>query len=172
MSLKINNEFIACQVSVRPDGRLDVRGQVLKAGEYDEMEVVAANTFMRMMNYSGSGLPYPCASVAFENTPNWHNIPRDGQFQTVFSYPNSYYAIDTVTKVPPSIFVILKNKSEKEPIFVRIDLPDTLSLRTLTYREGRDGPDFYFKKAKIIGVRGQEEILRMIGDVKEQYHVA
>jgi hypothetical protein len=171
LDLHIQNEYVSCDVHERKDGRLDIQGSVINPSSYQQMELVAPNSYMKMANYSGSGLPYPCAAVAFENTPNWMQIPISGEFRAVFSYPNSYYAADTYTKVLPSIFIVL-TKPNVDPIYVQIKLPDPLELRTLTYREGRTGPNFYFEKRDIIGVQSQEAILRTIGKVKEQYNVA
>jgi hypothetical protein len=173
--IQIKNEYIHCTLKQRDDGRLDISGAVLNPSAYSQMELVAPNAFMKMMNYSGSGLPYPCASVAFEGTPNYLLIPVSGQFQVVFSYPNAYYGSDTYTKVPPSVFAILKSTNHTEdPIYVQMALPDPMILRTLTYRDGRreKGPSFYWEKRDILGVQGQEAILRNIRRVKEEYRVA
>lgn len=171
--IRIQNEYTQCTIRTRSDGRLDIQGTVTSPSRYDRMELVAPNSYMSMMNYSVSALPYPCASVAFENTPNRMTVAPKGEFHTVFSYPNAYYGTDTLTKVPPSVFLIL-TEGTNDPLFIQMKLPDPFLLRTLTYREGRreKGPLFYWEKRDLMDVTTQETILRNIGRIKEVYHVA
>lgn len=144
---------------------LTIRGKVIKASAYEERVLFAANPIDRMMNYAGSGLPFPCPSIAFENSPSVFQIGESGEFQATFQKPNSYYTEDTQQKVKPSIFLKFTKPGE-QPIFVRQELEDTLPLRTLFYRPERTGPEYYDRKASVLGVAGQETILRRMKDVK------
>ena len=120
-----------------------------------------------MMNYSGSGLAFPNSSIAFEGTPNFYTVEKNGIVNTMFKKPNSYYANDTRTRVEPSIFVkLLQNGGSNNPIIVRFKLEETLPLKTVFYRPERTGPDFYQKKADIIGVQAQDKIIQILKDVK------
>lgn len=152
------------------DDVLQISGNVLDAGVYTQMIMIAANPIDRMMNYSGSGLPFPSPSIAFEGTPNHFVVGSDGVINTTFMRPNSYYATDTYTRVVPSVFVKLYKANEPEPITVQFKLADNNPLKPVFYRKERSemGPYFYEKKADIIGVRSQYEIIKMLESVKKQ----
>jgi hypothetical protein len=169
------NAHVNCVIQELPDHELRLSGIVLNPSKYKRIEVIASNPIDRMTNYSGSGLPFPSGAVAFEATPNWINIDpaSDGHFDGVFKYPNSYYTQDAKTKIKPSVFVILTPASG-DPTFVRLELPDPLPIRTLTYREGRDalGPSFYTIKDDIIGVRTAEETMRRLAAAKMERGLA
>jgi hypothetical protein len=121
--------------------------------------------------------------MAFDQTPNYVDLTRlvDGatqaptDVQTVFHYPNSYYAIDHGTLVPPSLFVVLTRVASVTPIYVRFELPNPHPLKTLTYRPefAAKGPAFYAEKAERVGVPdNQEAYLRQIGTLKTTYGLA
>ena len=57
---------------------------------FSKAKLYAANPIDRMSNYSGSGLPFPCSYIAFDNTPNIKHI-NTPEYGAVFSYPNSFY---------------------------------------------------------------------------------
>lgn len=179
MRVSFQNAHVSCMIDIVEDDsgnarKVTIRGEVVAPNLYQHMEVVAANPADHRMSYTGSALPFPCAAVAFSNTPNHAVIEGSGAINVMFSYPNSYYTPDAFTKVAPSIFVILRPNGDASDndVFVRMDLPDAYGLRTLNHRPSRTGPEFYARKADIIGVRGQEEILRMIGNVKVKHGVA
>jgi hypothetical protein len=131
-----------------------------------------------MMNYSGSGLPFACANMAFENTPNFYVFTPEesfGGFEITFSYPNSYYTADQWTIVSPSIFFGFTPISGNTPTYVRFELPtpEPLQLKSLNHRPQRKGPEFYAAKEGILGVpENQEAYLRSIGTVKAKYGLA
>ena len=145
---------------------LSITGNVLDAPLYSEMILIAANPIDRMMNYTGSGLPFPSPSIAFEGTPNWYNIGKDGLINTTFVRPNSYYSS---TRVEPSVFVKLYKNKDTEPVTVQFKLVDLHPLKSVYYRKERDemGPYFYEKKSELIDVRSQYEIIKMLEDVKK-----
>ena len=152
------------------DDILSISGNVVDAPSYTEMIMIAANPIDRMMNYSGSGLPYPTPYIAFEGTPNQYVIGGDGVINTMFARPNSYYSTDTYTRIQPSVFVKLYKNNTEEPITIQFKLEDKHPLKSVFYRKERSerGPYFYEKKADIIGVRSQYEIIKMLEDVKKQ----
>lgn len=174
MSYVLDNNHILLTVHVQENGQMHLKGKVRHPGKYNEMFVMAANPIDRMTNYSGSGLPFPCPSIAFENTPNYLKVAKDGIIECTFLYPNSYYTLETQLKVIPSIFVSLK-QNEKDAEYYQIKLEDTLPLKTTTtYRPAfKSGPEFYAKKETIMGIPpSQEWILRNIGDYKATYELA
>jgi hypothetical protein len=152
------------------ENHLMISGNVVDALLYTKMVLIAANPIDRMMNYSGSGLPFPSPSIACEGTPNYLEIGADGSIDVSFVRPNAYYATDTYTRVEPSVFVKLYKKDETEPITVQFKLKDTNPLKSVFYRKERNelGPYFYEKKSDIIGVRSQYEIIKMLEGVKMQ----
>ena len=115
--MQFDNYFVSCSVSFENDYKyLTIIGNVKNPMLYKQMLMLAPNPIDRMTNYSGSGLPFPCAEIAFDNTPNRHIINNSGSFSMKFKYPNSYYAQDGCTKILPSIFFILDTGSKKEYI--------------------------------------------------------
>ena len=162
--------YVTLDIKEHGDEHLFITGNVLDAPSYTEMIVIAANPIDRMMNYSGSALPFPTSSIAFEGTPNRYVVGGDGVINITFMRPNSYYSTDTYTRVEPSVFVKLYKKNEPEPITVQFKLTDNHPLKSVFYRKERAelGPSFYENKADIIGVRSQYEIIKMLESVKKQ----
>jgi hypothetical protein len=176
--MNYDNAYLSCQihtakpVSLNGVPRLHIQGTIKNRSTYSKIFLIAPNPPMSMTNYSGSGLPYPCANQAFENTLAYLDI-HETSFETTIFYPNSYYAVGGFEKIPPSIFIGFIEHSSITPTYVRLELQDILPLRTLTHRSARKGPEFYANKASIIGVPdSQEALLRMIGNVKINYGVA
>ena len=173
------NDYVILQVEEQ-DQTLTLTGVIENPGDFKQMEVFAANPIDRMMNYSGSGLPFPTPSIAFENTPNVYQVDPKGTIQTQFQTPNAYYTQDKQTLVQPSLFIKLVPKNDQEPIFVRFQLENKLPLKTLYHRDrtqnaypGRtEGPMFYQRKADVLGVQGQEAILRQTAVTKANYYSA
>lgn len=167
--LSFNNQYVACTMVITESGSIRLQGRVNNRAAYQAVEIVAPAPIDRMTNYSGSGLPFPCAAIAFDNTPNRILVGESGQFQGVFAYPNSYYTNDAFNKVVSSVFAILYPKDvNEEPIVVRMELPEQvpLTVRTLTHRPKRVDPEFYRLKEDIIGVRGAEATMRALANVK------
>lgn len=167
--LRFENQYVSCVVEITETGAVDISGSIVNMASYNKVEVVAPAPIDRMMNYSGSGLPFPCAEIAFENTPNRILVDASGKFKGRFAYPNSYYTHDAFKKIVSSIFVVLHpNASAQDPIVVRMELPEQvpLTVRSLTHRPKRTDPEFYRQKEDIIGVRGAEATMRALNDVK------
>lgn len=182
--MNYDNEYLSCILHIiSPTGtgtaiesgvlpRIHIRGTIKNRSAYSKVFLLAPNPPMSMTNYSGSGLPYSCASQAFENTPSKQEIPN-ATFETTILYPNSYYAVGASERIPPSVFFGFVPQSSNTPTYIRFEVPDLLPLRTLTHRSSRKGPEFYANKATIIGVPdSQEALLREIGYVKSQHGVA
>tara|TARA_Y100000385_G_C12707242_1_gene473075 strand:+ start:142 stop:600 length:459 start_codon:yes stop_codon:yes gene_type:complete len=104
---------------------------------YKNAKIIAANPIDKMMNYSGSGQPFPSSEIAFENTPNIYKI-NEAIFNIEFKYPNSYYMPNGKDKIPPTIYLIADNK-----IIENYKLPDILPLKTLNYRKSESKEKYY-----------------------------
>ena len=176
MSFKFDNEYVQCAAVIIDDnGTLQLTGHIKQMGMAHDVIVSAPNPIDRMTTFTGSGLPFPCAQIAFENTPNMAQITNPtGEFNLKFLYPNGYYTTDAFTKIEPSIFVTLYWKDEtKEKTVVRLPLVDGLPLRTLNYRPGHNkGPLYYAVKSDIIGIRGAEATMYALAQAKVKYDIA
>ena len=173
--MSISNEHLTLNATITADGFIHLTGSIKSPSKYQQKYLMAANPIDRMMNYTGSGLPFTSPFIAFENTPNYYEIPESGEIEAHFKYPNSYYVTDTQEKIVPSIFITLKLKNQPEPIFYQLKLVDPLPLKTsTTYRpEFKKGPVFYAKKEEVLGVPpSQEWILRNIGELKAKHGFA
>ncbi len=171
-SVTIANEYVRSTMDIAKDwNTVRVQGTVVNPSKYAKMELLAANPIDRMTNYSGSGLPFPCAGVAMDGTRNYVSIGSDGSFDVVFTYPNAFYAQDAWEKIPPSVFVRLFTRDpEVDPVYVRMELPEPTptQVRTLTHRPNhyKMGPAFYSTKADVIGVRGAYDTMLALRDAK------
>lgn len=165
--LSFQNAHLQATIDIEND-RVKIRGSITHRAKFFKAELIAPNPINRMMNYSGSGLPWPCAAFAFQGTPNFLDIPEHGKFEADFAYPNSYYTTDGVEKVISSVFVILYPKDGSETVAVRLELPEQtpLQVRSLTYRPKMTNPTFYSDKEEIIGVRGAYDTMLALRDVK------
>jgi hypothetical protein len=170
--IHIANKYVNCTMDIIEDwASVSIHGSVKNPSPFAKMELIAASPIDRMTNYSGSGLPFPCAAIAMDGTPNYKEIGSNGSFSAVFAYPNAFYAQDAFEKIPPSIFVRLFFKdTEKEPLFIRMELPEPTptQVRTLTHRPNRYnmGPAFYSTKTDVIGVKGAYDTMLALRDAK------
>ena len=64
-----------------------ITGKITQA--FSKAKLLAANPIDRMSNYAGSGLPFPCYDIAFDNTPNIKHI-NESNYAATFEYPNSF----------------------------------------------------------------------------------
>lgn len=152
-------------------GMLYLEGDFKEPSLYSKRVVFAANPIDRMTTYTGSGLAFPNNTIAFENSPNYFEADVSGKIKATFFRPNSYYAPDTYTRVVPSIFVkLIPVAAGADPIIIQFKLEDTLPLKSR--KVGGRGPEFYAKKAEIIGVRSQYDIMKMTEAVKIQHDCA
>ena len=170
MSYTFVNDHVDCIVELNDGNQIKITGTIKTFAEFDSAEIMAANPMDRRMSYNGSGLPFPCAAIAFEKTPNYKKLMKEdnGEFRLFFMYPNSYYTEDGLTRIPPSIFIILR-KTGSQPVFIRFELPMSpiLNVRTLTYRNlPRQGPHVYNMKEDVVGICGAQETMMRYRDAK------
>lgn len=170
------NMYVTCDVYFLDNGDVRITGALTNPTAFaaGRCTLFAASPIDRMMNYSGSGLPFPCAAVAFDNSPNNHTIGHDGLFDVVFKYPNGYYKHDAFEKIPPSIFFYMVPSSSQDPFFVRFALPDPLPLRTLGYRSNRSslGPLYYSAKEQLVPIASAQDTMLNYANAKIQFNVA
>lgn len=169
-----DNKYVNANVHVLPNGRVSAVGHVFNTHLFSKMEVYAANPIQRSFSYSGSGLPFPNADIAFDNTPNIKEIPATGDFKVDFSYPNSFQSTDGFQKIPPSVFVrLVPHKEGQEPIQIRYGLPDPLPLKTVAYRPNFAlGPIFYSAKSDVVPFGTAEQTMRNLSEAKVKYDIA
>ena len=113
-------------------------------------------------SYSGSCLPFPNETVAFENTPN-RGVAEviNGDFSFVLQYPNSYYTNMGTVYMPPQVRMVLVDKDNKElSSILTLNLGEGVPFRTLTWpkqRNWNNGAMFYNNQN--LPVRSQNQIL-------------
>ena len=138
------------EVSVK-DNKVTIHGTINKS--FSRAKVIAANPIDKMSNYSGSGLPFPCADIAFENTPNLKHITTSS-FGATFEYPNSYYLPNGIDKVPPTIYLIVDDL-----IIESKELPDLLPLKTLTHRGVNNRERFVSYKYNNLPIANADDVM-------------
>ncbi len=93
----------------------------------------AAAPMDRMTSFTGSGLPFASAEMAYENTPNRGTVKAvDGKFSFPIFKPNSFYVKGGTQLLPPHVLINVcnGNKREIEAIIVGKSQPHR-SLTTL-----------------------------------------
>lgn len=89
----------------------------------------AANPMHRNSSYSGSGLPYPNPTVAYENTPNIGTVQlHDGLFQIILPHPSEYYVNLGKTLLRPHVHLRLEGRNR----VITVVLSDYMPYRSLT----------------------------------------
>jgi len=170
--MDFRNAFVQCTVTpIDNFSKIRITGQVANRPGFQSALMIAGNPIDRRSSYSGTGLPFPCADVAFEETKNVYNIEMNGTIDAVFTYPNSYYTVGDKKKVISSIFFILEYLDGNKE-FIRFELKDLYPLRTLVNRESRTGPEFYSSKYEILPVDDAEVIMREYTKLKESHGIA
>ena len=169
--MEFNNEYVQCYVQFLDNcSHIKITGVIKNRGVYSNVLLLAANPIDRMGSYSGTGLPFPCADVAFEGTSNSQVISSE-TINVTFTYPNSYYTVANKKKLVSSIFFIFETK-DGETNVVRFELKDLYPLRTLTNRESRNGPEFYATKYDLLPVDTAEVIMREYARIKVSNNIA
>ena len=92
-SMLINNEIVYCNILEDENDKnyIIIKGNIKNPNNYTKMAIMAPNPIDKITSFSGKALPYPCEMIAFENTPNFKIINKDGIIDIVMKYPNSYY---------------------------------------------------------------------------------
>jgi hypothetical protein len=174
--MQFDNIFVNCSVTFSNDYKnITISGTVKNASQFNQMLLIAPNPIDRMSNYSGSGLPFPCGDIAFDNSPNKYIIEKNGYFNVIFKYPNSYYAQDGKTKIVSSIFFILDygNNGNSNKEFIRFELKDLCVLRTLADRQSKfKGPEYYAARDYLLPLDTAENVMRAYSTAKVEFDIA
>lgn len=119
-------------------------------------------------SYSGSGLPYPNADVAFQQTPSYGTVPvsADGSFSFCIPFPSGYYTDLGTLYVQPHVRVQVVTSGKPGPVET-IKVAEGVPFRLLTYppipqTAPRCSPQFYNNR-DMLPVRTQEQVLRDSG---------
>ena len=170
--MDFENEYVKCQVNVFKNSEfIQIIGNVKNKENYKNIFLLACNPIDKKASYSGSGLPFPCPDIAFENTKNIYNVPSSGSIDTKFSYPNSYYSVADKKKIISSIFFIVELLNGEKK-FLRFELEDLYPLKTLINREARQGPEFYSKKYELLPIDTAENIMSVYAHLKITENIA
>jgi hypothetical protein len=165
-----DDEYVYCQVDIVANNKIVLKGNVKNPPMYNKMLIIAPNPIDRMMNYSGSGLPFPCADIAFENTPNKILVDETGVFNVIFLYPNSFYLQNGRDKVISSVFFSLTHTNNHTK-HLQYELPELNVLRTLVNRSTRTGPEFYGAKDYLLPIATAENVMREYARIKVENNV-
>ncbi len=147
------------------NGNITVNGN-LSPGTKPNSTVMfwAANPPHRNGSFSGSGLPYANAEMAFDRSINVGAVKAsNGKFSFELQYPSAYYAGLGSLYIPPQVHIkVCDADNNKHDTLV---LGEGMPYRSLTYpsppgKRDRTSPLFYASK---LPIRGQESILRSAG---------
>ena len=120
----------------------------------------AADPADKRASFTGSGLPFPNATVAFSPGQQGEiNIGMDGMFQFSIKMPNSYYQNLGSLQIPPTVYISETSIEQGRDSFKGIVVSDAIPYRSLTYPQERKNVLFYDSLLKL-PVRGQEAIFR------------
>lgn len=170
--MNFENEYIKCKVEyVKDHEYIRITGHIINREGYNNVILIASNPIDKRGSYSGTGMPFPCPDIAFENTKNIFEVNKNGNIDVIFSYPNSYYTVADKRRIVSSLFLILE-KNTGEKFFVRMELKDLYVLRSLVNREERTSPNFYYKKFELLPVDTAEQIMIAYGKLKETNNLA
>lgn len=159
--MHIDHEFYSCDVTDPNTDDLITLTITFKSGvnpDASQMEYIAAAPVERRASYTGSGLPFSSAQMAFDNTPNKGSIQMNTYtHEIVVKSPNSYYSGHGTVLIPPTVyFSFIQNGKHRK---VSVKLNDGVYYRTLTYPSQRTGAMFY-DNVQNLPVRSQEQVLR------------
>jgi len=160
-----DDEILYCKIDFNNYSEIYVSGNIKNPERYKKLLLIAPNPIDRMTNYSGSGLPFPCADIAFENTPNKHIILSSGVFSVTFLYPNSFYMPNGRDKIISSIFFSLTD-ANNTTTHIRYELKNINALRTLINRSSRQDPNFYGAKDHLLPIANAEDVMREYARIK------
>lgn len=144
-------------------GEVIVRGVILDSVKNDEISYLAASPTDRRASFSGSGLPFPNQTHAFENTPNKGKILLKGNaFEFTILYPNSYYVELGRKLIQPTVYIQYYTPDNIKRV-ITIDVGTVVPYRTLEYPRqytlARNDATFYHAHHNL-PVRTQEQIMR------------
>ena len=154
------------------DGEYVVKGHINTKTPNAKVLFWAANPPTYTTSYTGSGLPYPSANIAYENTPNRGAVQANGgHFEFRVRYPNAYYMGLGSVYVEPCVHIKVCEEGGDNKVH-RIALGNGIPFRMLTYppslpnTAARKNPMFYSGRQDL-PMRNQEQLLRESGFPQE-----
>ncbi len=130
-------DYFKCKGKVYQNskGNFLVTGRVHTNKHNAIVEYIAASPADHRSSYAGSGLPFPNAEMAYENTPNRGAVKTtNGYFEIRISYPNAFY-VEQGTKLLRPHLLIKTCEKDNEEITV-VPLGENIPDRTLTTSPG------------------------------------
>ena len=130
-------DYFKCKGKVYQNGKGNflVTGRVHTNKHNAIVEYIAASPADHRSSYAGSGLPFPNAEMAYENTPNRGAVKTtNGYFEIRISYPNAFY-VEQGTKLLRPHLLIKTCEKDNEEITV-VPLGENIPDRTLTTSPG------------------------------------
>lgn len=112
----LENQHIRCKI-IRRNVNISIECEIKEETLDNKIYYFAANTPDRLLNFSGSGLPFASREMAFEGSPNiGRKVLNNGnkKFTLNLLRPNSYYNEDYLI-VEPEVIIkyLLKNKNTR-----------------------------------------------------------
>ncbi len=143
-----------------------LKNHLLALSNYEPLvlKYYAANSPTYNGSFTGSGLPYPNESVAFEKSENVGQVDiHEGKFLFKIRFPNSYYKNLGTILVQPEVRIRLCSKTRGTPVsdIQVVRLGESIPFRTLDYPNQRNflnGP-FFYDNTQMPAVRSQYQIL-------------
>jgi len=160
----ITDDKIDCRV-FREDVYMIIKGYLKNPSMYKKKILTAPNAPDRMMNYSGSALPFPSREIAFEKTKNFYEIGNNGVIDVKFLFPNSYYNPEGLKKIISPLLLLL---DDNEFLY---ETKDMCPLKTLRDRV-RGNPSFYALKEVVLPVADAEDTMINYSIAKAKYNIA
>ena len=158
-----NKDLCQGTITYQGAGDLLVRGSLKTSTSSGQLFFWAAAPPTKGISFSGSGMPYPNALVAYDRTPNKGVVQVvNGAFQFSIKHPNAYYIGLGSLYLPPHINFKLCVPGQADSYF-SVQIDDGIPFRMLTYpapptKKPRLNAMFYSEPEK--GARSQEAILR------------
>jgi len=150
------------------EGEYVVKGSVPTKTNDATLLFWAANPADYLTSFSGSGLPFPNAEIAYENTTNKGATKiSGGVYQFRVRFPNAYYSGLGSVYVEPCVHIKVCEEGGDNKIYT-VNLSNGIPFRSLTYPPTQPGtaprtsPLFYAGRDEL-PMRTQEQILRDSG---------
>lgn len=168
--MEFNTNYIKASLTNIDNCKINIKGSILNFQTLKYVVIIAPNTFDKKSSYSGQGLPFPCASIAFDNTTNKHVVQSSGMFDINFDYPNSYYTVANKKRIISTIYFCLIDHDDKMDVQL-FELEDLYPLRTIINRESRNGPEFYSTKYDVLPVDTAENLMYQYSELKKNLKI-
>jgi len=150
------------------NGEFTVKGYEENIDSSSTLIYWAANPPTYNGSFTGSGLPFPSAEIAYENSSNRGKVrTTGGHYEFKINFPNSYYTDLGNNFVEPCVHIKIVQPYGKD-IVKTIILNNSIPFRTLRHSNGERSNASRLDNSFYIGrdtlpFRSQEDILRDSG---------